>query len=233
MGAKTGRAGTNGRRPWPILAASVLIHGLVLGVLGFHAPQARWPLADRSPPISVSLVRTTRAAASQPAAETPVTRGSAPARSRASPEAEPASSAPSPVHAAASPAPGTSGSPDASAGILPAEAGVRDALRSLLGCQSGAERHMTEEEKIRCSRPFAEAARTATPFSGIDPAKRAAYAAQAAADERKRAARDGAPAEVIVSCGGFGQAHDFPAAGGSNLGGGCLPDSAIGHVRIP
>jgi len=51
--------------------------------------------------------------------------------------------------------------------------------------------------------------------------KREAYDAEAAANARRRAAKEGGTASPIVAC-------DGP---GSNLGGGCLPDEAHAHIR--
>lgn len=58
----------------------------------------------------------------------------------------------------------------------------------------------------------------------VDPVpsdKREAYDVEAAANARRRAAKEGALAAPVVPC-------DGP---GSNLGGGCLPEEAHTHIR--
>jgi hypothetical protein len=58
--------------------------------------------------------------------------------------------------------------------------------------------------------------------------KRGRFDAQAAADDRRRADRTGAMRPGITPCGeGPG-----PGVGGSNLGAGCLSDSASAHIPL-
>jgi hypothetical protein len=78
--------------------------------------------------------------------------------------------------------------------------------------------HLNASERERCNEKFGEMARRAPAFNGIDPLKRGRFDDQAAADERRRAARTGP----------LGQPVDCSSGDAS-----CLPDSAIGHWKIP
>ena len=76
------------------------------------------------------------------------------------------------------------------------DAAVRAMLKGTLGCNPAPGAHQTAEEKARCARGFIEAAKTATPFSGVDPAKTAAWDAQQAAEAARR---DGAAGQAKLN----------------------------------
>ena len=92
--------------------------------------------------------------------------------------------------------------------------GVREALRTTVGCDADRVVHLTPAEQARCNQSVGEMAKKQGPFNGIDPLKRGRFDAQAEADERRRAAREG-PMESPVDC---------------NLYASCLPPSAIKRV---
>ena len=83
----------------------------------------------------------------------------------------------------------------------------------VIGCDFDKIPHLTPEEREKCNQHYGEVARRQGSFNGIDPLKRGRFDAQAAADERRRAARTGPMQQPIEACGAVG----------------CLPDSAIGH----
>jgi len=175
-GARTG-AGTR-RSVWIVVAASVAFHLVLFAVVGFQAPGVHTPRFDESKPVDISLVRPprpqprpqpSRAASPPPAPSTPVSRPAPPQTSPPGPAQAQASAPTSP--APAEPAP---------------DEGVRAALRQALGCQIAPGQHQTQEDKARCSHGFADAARTAPPVDGLDPALRATWDAQKAAEAARR-----------------------------------------------
>ena len=228
-----GEGGRRRREAGPAIAISLVVHAVFFIAVGLVVPRPQFTQVDQ-PPVLVTLLPSFEHARSQaPRAET----GKSPTSGRAAPDVfvphvhvprTAAADAPSSPIAAPSPAEAAPGKPGTSTapGPLPydeSERGVRAFLRGTVGCESADAVHLTAEERARCNERFAQDARGAQPFSGIDPDKRGAYSVQAAADERKRAAREGMGASPIVSCSGVG----------SNMGVGCLPDSAMGRVRIP
>jgi hypothetical protein len=82
---------------------------------------------------------------------------------------------------------------------------------------------LTPGEKDHCHQAAGAAARNTPAFSGLELAKEGRFAAQAESDARRRDSRRGPVPDLVVRCG------DEPSstAQGANLGGGCLPPSAI------
>ena len=228
----------------PAVAISLVVHLVFFLAIGFMVPRPRLLSFEPSPPLRLILLPAPEEAhpTRSPAAKAPSPNAGHPPPPLVLPhlhvpQATASRAPPSPLAAPPASA-GESGAPGTRAAPAPlpyeeGDRGVRAFLRATVGCDTPDAVHLTPEEKTRCSERFAATARGAPPVSAMDPVKRAGFAAQAAADDRKRAAREGPPTDVIVSCGGAGQARDFPSTGNTNLGGGCLPDAAIGHVRIP
>jgi len=154
-----------------------------------------------------------------PPARPPISAPRAAPRSAPGPAPRPAgprpdgAAVPSPVAGAATkpgPAPehgSTAAGPD----------GVTEALRTSVGCDADHVVHLTGAEQDKCAQKFGEAARRGQPF--VKPGDRN-FAAQAAADERRRQDRQGPLQDNVKACTGEG----------SNFGIGCLSDRAIIHV---
>jgi hypothetical protein len=226
--------GERGRRgAGPAVAISLVVHALAFLAIGLITPRPQFVSIPPSPPLTVILLPSPEEAhpTRQPEATTPArTAGSAAAPLAVPrihvPRALAPSAAPSPVAAApAAATPGPASSPGGRPGStfapapLPYEEGdrgVRALLRATVGCETPDAVHLTPEERARCTERLVEIARNAHPFSGVDPARRAAW-------DALHVNREGVPNAPIVSCQGQG----------SNFGVGCLPDSAIGRVKIP
>ena len=198
---------------------SVLAHMVVLAVIGMNVPRPIYRQSSPAPPANIWLMP--RLTPAQHRSDHQIAAPKTPPPAPLKPVK--AASAPTPVETAASPgrpAPigAKPGQPSAEPGE---EGGVREALRTSVGCDADRVVHLTPGEHDRCDQKFGEMAKTAPPFSGLDPLKRGRFDAQAEADERRRANRQGPMQELVVPCSGEG----------SNLGGGCLPDSAIVHIH--
>lgn len=237
---RSGEGERRRRGAGPAIAISLAIHAALLLAVGLIVPKSRY-MGVEPPPVTVQLLPSlerpqsvrSRTGASAAAAGAAAGRTAAPILLPHvhTPRTVAPNAPPSPV-AAAPPAPAglAPGPPGVSTapGPLPYNAtergGVTAFLRGTVGCESADALHLTSEERARCAERFAQDARRSEEFSGIDPAKRGAFAAQAAADEHKRFMRDNqANAPLFVPCTGAG----------SNFGVGCLPDTAVGHVRTP
>jgi len=232
----SGEGGRRRRRAGPAIAISLVLHAVLFLAIGLIVPKPHFTVAE-PPPVTLFLLPSLERAQNERSRPTATSASKAPTAGRSAapiilphvhiPRATTADAPSSPI-AAAPPGEAAAGKPGTSAapGPLPydeSERGVRAFLRGTVGCESPDAVHLTADERARCAERFAEDARNGQGFSGIDPAKRGAYSVQAAADERKRAAREGMGPTPIVSCTGVG----------SNMGVGCLPDSAMGHVKIP
>jgi len=99
--------------------------------------------------------------------------------------------------------------------------GLRGVLRATVGCAHENYAALTAAERERCAQAFVRDASRGVRVDPVPSDKREAYDAEAAANARRRAAKEGGTASPIVAC-------DGP---GSNLGGGCLPDEAHAHIR--
>ena len=99
--------------------------------------------------------------------------------------------------------------------------GLRGVLRSTVGCAHENYAALTQAERERCAKAFVRDAARGVRVDPLPSDKRESYDVEAAANARRRAAREGGTASPIVSC-------DGP---GSNLGGGCLPDEAHAHIK--
>jgi hypothetical protein len=220
------------RRRWGAVAASLLAHGVVFAVIGFNAPKLIAPpmapqtadvwLIPRLTPQAHKLDEHRAAAARRAPLSTTVKPAPAPAAHVPPPQPAP----PQPAQGAAA-VPGK-GAPAAGRGTpAPAAQGIEDglgaqqALRTSVGCDYDRLVRLNPGEKDRCNQTFGAEAKKGRPFNGIDIAKRARFDAQAEADDRRRALREGSMPQV-VACDGPG-ADDH---------GGCLPPSAIAHIPI-
>jgi hypothetical protein len=243
----SGEGRRRGRGAGPAITISLVLHALVLVAIGLSVPKPQFSQPAQAPPVKVILLPSFEQAHPQAAAPAPgAARG--PTAGRAAPEvilphvhvppATTAQAPPSPITAPPNSGEAPPGRPGASVapGPLPyseSDRGVRAFLRATVGCENPESGRLSPEERARCAERFAKDARGEPPFSSIDPAKRGAYAAQAAADEHRRSMRDNqADSPLFVPCGSF-QARETAPAVGANLGGGCLPDTAIGHVKAP
>ena len=99
--------------------------------------------------------------------------------------------------------------------------GLRGVLRSTVGCAHENYVALTPAERERCAKAFVSDAARGVRVDPLPSDKREAYDAEAAANARRRATREGGTASPIVAC-------DGP---GSNLGGGCLPAEAHTGTR--
>ena len=230
-------AGHNAKEPRGIrirrsgaIAASLLAHVVALALIGLAVPKM---IVHESPQFRSTDVwlmpRLTLNRDVSPAMH----RATTAAPSLSSPrKAAPVLQAPSPILAAPTvktapnTAPGATGAqvhgPPAPVQVGAEQGGdVQEALRTSVGCDFDKTVHLTPAEHERCNQHYGEVARKAPNFNGIDPVKRAGYEAQVEADERRRANRTGPVQELVVPCDGEG----------SNLGGGCLPDSAMMHFH--
>jgi hypothetical protein len=108
------------------------------------------------------------------------------------------------------------------------EGSVQGALRTSVGCdvEDQAVLRLTPAERDKCSQTVGVQGRAAPAFMGVDPGKRSRFDLQAESDERRRADREGPMRQLVTRCGETFESRTSP----SNLGGGCLPDSA--DVRI-
>lgn len=218
----------------PAVAISLVVHAVFLLSVGLMVPHPRMPaLLAPEHPLAVILIP-----AIVPVPPPPRTQAKAPASARVAAPAPvlPHVHVPKSVAPAAPPSPVPAPAPAASnagkaqgAGTAPAplpyedadRGGVHAFLRGTVGCENPDK--LTPAERTRCDERFAQTARSAAPV-GIDPAKRGAFSAQAAADERRRGQRDALGSEPLL------KACEGP---GSNFGVGCLRDSSMSHVRIP
>jgi hypothetical protein len=211
------------------IAVSLAAHLVILAMIGLYAPgliyreppplkatnvwlMPRLTLNQHAPPQHQAVVQKTPLPAAAPA----------PTKAVVKPSPAP-TSVPSPAPTAAGP--GRSPAAGPKFGAPPVEVGptggTRDALRTSVGCDADPVVHLTPGERDKCNQKVGEMAKRSPAFNGIDPLKRGRFDDQATADERRRAARDGPLEEVMPACTGPG----------SNLGGACLPDSAIAHIH--
>ena len=221
---------------WPIIAASVLVHLLVLASLGLTTPRPIYTAGGAEHPIALRLITLPRlkvhVARNQPQRES--SRASltaalpSPLRPHIAPPpvagpASPVSAPPGPPSLAGQAEPPSGVTSFAPAPLPQAEGGrgVRAMLRETVGCDYDAIVHLTAEEKARCAARFAKQAREAKPFVGIPGEKLGGYMAEAAANERKQRYREGNMPTPVVACTG----------NGSNFGLGCLPADAIHTTR--
>ena len=211
------------RRDGVAIGASVFVHVIVLAIIGLNIPR---PVYREPPPVQTTNIwlmpRLT------PEQHKPAEHRAAAARqliAPAPPKVVKPSPAPAPIQSAAAPgrAPPSGQKPAPAPTNVGVDGGqgVRDALRTSVGCDADRVVHLAPGERDRCSEKVGEMAKKAPVFSGIDPLKRGRFDEQAAADERRRADREGPMQEVMPACTGPG----------SNLGGACLPDSASAHVH--
>lgn len=191
-----GRSASRRRRrgAWLWGLASGLAHLVLLALVGLDLAHPTWPSADRSRPLSATLIRLGHrrpevAHPARAAARAPRTGRAGPTGPAALAQ-EPAAS-PTAVMAG-SPAAGSSEArpPGQAAGAEPYEdggQGVRAMLRAMAGCRQTGMAIPTEAEKTRCNHDLVETARNAKPFSGVPPEKRAYYDA---VQQRYEALRD-------------------------------------------
>jgi hypothetical protein len=219
------------QRRWAAVVVSLLAHVVVFALIGLNAPKLVAPAMQALPATDVWLMPRLTPEIHKPAEHHSEAARAAPLTSTPKLVKPKKAEAPSPIQAAQAntpaqlPAAASGGgrgapAPPASAGVEDGK-GVQEALRTSVGCDYDKTVHLTPSEKDRCSQHYGEVAKKGSVFSGIDPLKRGAFDAQAAADERKRANRTGPVPQPLIAC-------DGP---GSNLGGACLPDSAIAHLR--
>ncbi len=225
------------RRAGPAVAVSIAVHLAVFLAIGLIVPKPAFQFIPPEKPITLTLLppmprsqthRARTAQASAPPVPLPNRVIQLPLPRVHTSAAPPRAVKPSPVPAPPAPAPGTpaAGKPGTSVapGPLPADEsprGVQALLRRSVGCDVEDAVQLTREEKEACAKRFGDMAKKASPFSAIPDDKRGAYSVQAAADERRRAAREGPTGQPVVAC-------DGP---GSNFGVGCLPESAIHHFK--
>lgn len=220
-GARVGRSAAIG--------VSVLAHVLVLAAIGLSVPRMVLPPAPPqtyavwlTPRLTLERAKPPRPSKARPA---PVR----PAEARPSPRAptfRDRTQAPSPLGAPAASAEGPAArgappQPDADDGR-----GVQEALRTSVGCEFDKSVRLTPQERDRCNQRYGETARAASAFTGIEPAKRSRFDAQADRDERRRAGRTGPVQQLTVPCGG----PDAVEVEGGGLASGCLPKSSILHI---
>ena len=101
------------------------------------------------------------------------------------------------------------------------EANLGGLLREAVGCGHDVWMRLSAAERARCDKGFAAAAAKGERFPLPDD-KLAGFAAQAAANERKRASREGSLPNTLPPC--------DPAMVGSNLLPSCLPKEAMHTV---
>jgi hypothetical protein len=204
------------------IGASVLAHVAVLALIGASVPRMILPPTPTlshdvwlMPRLTLERAAQTRPSKARPAEtraspRAPIEREREPVPS---PLSAPVATAEASAPAAAKGAPPLAGADDGQ--------GVQEALRTSVGCDFDKSVHLSPGERERCNQRYGETAHAAPSVSGMDPAKRGRFDAEAEADERRRADRTGPLKELVVPCSGEG----------SNLGGGCLPDSAILHLH--
>jgi len=197
-------------------AASLAVHLLVLSLIGFSAPKLKVFNAANAPAIRLWLAPRSTPESQRRAAESRQRSGTAQAPLSTPPKTSSALNAPT------SPGTGLQGSPGSRSipgtTVDPAGGGVREALRTSVGCDYEAMIRLTPAERDRCNQIYGEQAKRGPASLGVDPSKLIGFAAEAAANERRRALREGPmPNPISSDCG--------------DMGVGCLPDSAITHVR--
>ncbi len=205
----------SGRRA--AIVASLAGHLAIFAVIGVYAPRL---IYHEPPPLQATNIwLMPRLTLDQHKPIQSHAAVSAPRLAAAPKTARPAP-APSPVQSAPVAAPGKAPPSGAKPAPAPSEPGVdggqgvREALRTSVGCDADPVVHLTPGERDHCDRKGGEIAKRGPAFSGMDIGKRGRFDAQAEADERRRAAREG-PMESPVDC---------------NLYPSCLPPSAIKHV---
>jgi hypothetical protein len=210
------------RRGRAAVAVSLAVHAVVLAIIGLNVPR---PVYREPPPSKTANIwLMPRLTPQQHKTAAPVAVQAPP---RLAPtQKPPLAPQPSPIQSAATNAPGKpapAGAPPGPPPSLGSDSGqgVREALRTTVGCDADRVVRLTPAEQARCNQSVGEMASKPAPFMGIDPLKRGRFDAQAEADERRRAAREGPMQELVVPCTGQG----------SNFGMGCLPDSAIMHIH--
>ncbi len=229
LSARTGAEARRTRRIGAIVAASAAVHLLILSVVGFSAPKLFLPAMPPGTAIEVwltpDLTPKTHKAKLRPVAATETPARPLPVSRPVRPVA-----VPSPIRAPAPPlktaptltgvvgAPGSRPAPSGPPALEGPGGGAEEALRTSVGCDYERMVHLNASERERCNQKIGEMARRAPAFNGMDPLKRGRFDDQAAADERRRAARTGP----------LGQPVDCSSGNAS-----CLPDSAIGHLKIP
>ncbi len=229
------------------VAASLMVHAVLLTLLAWTAPALRLPTADWRPDVVVSLAPSivrlpsppSSIVAPQPTANLPAatarpkpTRPAELKAPRAPTPAAPPRPAPAPAQQPAAPAPAAASAPAAPGAAAPrpgsdtsASSGdPRGAVREAIGCSHEVFLRLNAAERAACDRKLAELpkARGAT-VDTIPPLKRGAYDRQAAQDARRRD-HEGAMPNPITPC--------EPGASFSNLGVGCLPASAMHGLRF-
>lgn len=99
--------------------------------------------------------------------------------------------------------------------------GLRGVLRATVGCAHENYIGLTQAERERCATAYVRDASRGARVDPVPSDKRNAYDVEAAANVRRRAAKEGGTASPVVAC-------DGP---GANLGGGCLPAEAHTGAR--
>lgn len=187
MGA-IARRGRTDRRRATILAASLLLHVVLLAWLALPAPPLLEHLvADDLPVMTVDLQRPVRERQPQPR-PAPAAAGAPspilPFQIRAPARPAPSGVASLPVPPAGIAKPGTAIRP----APLPGEGAgdLRTALRGSTGCVSADAVGLNRREREKCDERFGAAKAKGEPLSGMDAAKRQALDAAAAAQEAYR-----------------------------------------------
>jgi hypothetical protein len=217
-----------------MVAASAVAHLAVLALVGLSAPKLAFRVSPPEPAIEVwltpDLTPLVNRRTTPPAVLRPAQTGLAPIRParplpfeatalkrqpQKTPPAQPTQpTQPTQGRASQGEIAGGAHAPHSSpVGVEGGGGGVEGALRTSVGCDFEKTAHLTPEESEKCNQHYGEEARRQGSFNGIDPLKRGRFDAQAAADERRRAARTGPMQQPIEACGAVG----------------CLPDSAITH----
>jgi hypothetical protein len=222
-----GRGKARRRRRGAAIAVSLLVHAVVFALIGFNAPRLIAPALPPLDATNVWLIPRLTPEAHKPAEHKTAAPASAtPSKTISAKPQKAEAPSPAPAQRAAAPSAPPSG-PGAEKGSPPApaaiqgEGGVQEALRTSVGCDFDKTVHLTPAERDRCNQTTGEQARAAPVFSGIEALKRGRFDDQAAADERRRASRTGPLQQPMPACEGPG----------SNLGGACLPDSAMAHIH--
>jgi len=200
------------------IAVSIVAHLVALAVLGLAPGRLQPQRFESQRPVELILIPAFRPMA-RPVNAAP--RKGATTSSVVVPHVHTPPPSPSPSLAAAP----TAGPPNSASGSP-----IHFYDRRVAGCEREDLILMSETDRFVCQARLAGAAAPANPTTRRDAPqrtfipddKRGAYSVQAAADARKRAAKDkDVPmTEPVVVCSG-------PSA---NLGMGCLPDSAISRV---